>query len=91
MPTSPIHEITSSPAPDAAPVYLGGEVLRQAPFLQGGAYLLQDETGQIWVVTREELPQAGANIVVQGKPEYQDIPIREQALGEIYIRELERL
>lgn len=91
VPTSPINEIVASPHSEATPIYLGGEVVQQAPFLQGGAYLLRDETGQIWIFTTTTLPKTGDRIVLRGKPEYQDIPIGGQNLGESYIRELERL
>lgn len=70
---------------------LQGKVVRQAPFLQGGAYLLQDKTGQIWVVTKRILPQTGADILLQGGQEYKQIAIGNRKAGEVYVQELERL
>lgn len=91
VPTSSIQEIRQLQDRETTAVYLKGQVVRQAPFLRGGAYLLQDGTGQIWVVTEGSLPTTGDEIVIQGKPEYQAISVGGQDLGEVFVRELEQL
>ncbi|PSO94765.1 MAG: hypothetical protein BRC46_04225 [Cyanobacteria bacterium QS_6_48_18] len=59
--------------------------------MDSGAYYLQDTTGQIWVLTEESLPQEGDKVVVQGEVKYQSIPIDEQNMGEVYVREIKQL
>ncbi len=72
-------------------VYLKGTVENRAPFLQSGAYQLQDATGAIWVMTNSPLPNVGDQMVMKGQVTYQSIPIAGQELGEVYIKELEQL
>ncbi|MCT7962134.1 hypothetical protein NG791_15795 [Laspinema sp. D1] len=72
-------------------VYLKGTVENRAPFLQSGAYQLQDATGAIWVMTDSTLPNLGDRLVMKGQVTYQSIPIAGQELGEVYIKELELL
>ncbi len=72
-------------------VYLKGTVENRAPFLQSGAYQIQDGTGSIWVMTNSTLPNVGDQVVMKGEVTYQSIPIAGQELGEVYIKELEQL
>ncbi|MCT7974086.1 hypothetical protein [Laspinema olomoucense] len=72
-------------------VYLKGIVENRAPFLQSGAYQLQDATGSIWVMTDSPLPNVGDEMVMKGQVTYQSIPIAGQELGEVYLKELEQL
>jgi hypothetical protein len=37
------------------------------------------------------LPQEGDKVVVQGEVKYQSIPIDEQNMGEVYVREIKQL
>jgi hypothetical protein len=90
VPLSSIREVRQQSNPGAM-IYLKGQVMQQAPFLQGGAYLLRDETGQIWVVTAGSLPKTGDEAIVKGQPSYQSIPVGGQELGEVYVRELEQV
>ncbi|MEA5421021.1 hypothetical protein VB712_17485 [Spirulina sp. CCNP1310] len=69
-------------------VRLEGEVTQQAAFLEGGAYAVADRSGQIWVLTRGELPAVGDRLMVQGEVVYEDIGI--EGMGEVYIQELDR-
>ncbi|MDY6785190.1 MAG: hypothetical protein SW833_22035 [Cyanobacteriota bacterium] len=91
VPTSPIGQIIYSSSLAPSPVYLKGEVVQRAPFLQGGGYLLRDETGQIWVISAATLPETGDRVVLRGQPQQREIPLGKQDLGETYIKELERL
>lgn len=73
-------------------VYLQGKVEKRAPFLgAGGAYQLQDATGSIWVITNKALPNQGDEISIKGSVNYESIPVADQELGEVYIKEQEQL
>ncbi len=72
-------------------VYVSGIVAEKVPFLENGAYLLKDTTGQVWVITQDLLPQAGEEIALKGTVEYQSIPVEGQELGEFYLVELEKV
>lgn len=74
-----------------ATVHLLGEVVTKAPFLESGAYQLKDDTGTIWVITNQTLPEVGDGILIKGQLQYQSIPIGGQELGEVYIQEQEQL
>ncbi|MFW5779648.1 MAG: hypothetical protein ACOCXU_06445 [Coleofasciculus sp.] len=72
-------------------VYLQGQVITQAPFLNSGAYQLEDTTGKIWVVSNQELPNVGDQVVIGGQLQFQSIPIGGQEMGEVYLQETEQL
>ncbi|NEP13426.1 MAG: hypothetical protein F6K14_25110 [Symploca sp. SIO2C1] len=74
-----------------ATVHLLGEVITKAPFLESGAYQIKDETGTIWIITNQTLPEVGDGILLKGQLQYQSIPIGGQELGEVYIQEQEQL
>src|SRR5689334_15466254 len=78
---------------DTSPlVYLKGKVTSQAKFLNNGAYQLQDGTGKVWVITNQmPIPNSGDEILIQGKVEYESIPLAGKDLGEVYIQEQQRL
>jgi hypothetical protein len=78
--------------PKGALVYLRGVVEDQAPFLTGGAYRLQDESGTIWIRSNHSrLPQKGREIVVKGKIDLQNVPRGVQEESEVYVQELEQM
>lgn len=72
-------------------IYLEGEVVDRAPFMDSGSYQLQDQTGTVWVLTNGPLPQTGDRVQITGKVTYQSIPINGQDMGELYILEVEKL
>ncbi len=72
-------------------VYLQGQVISQAPFLNSGAYQVQDTTGKIWVVSNQELPNVGDQVVIEGQVQFQSIPISGQEMGELYLQETEQI
>ena len=74
-----------------ATVHLLGEVVTKAPFLGSGAYQIKDNTGTIWVITNQTLPEVGDGILLKGQLQYQSIPVGGQELGEVYIQEQEQL
>ncbi|MEM9543211.1 MAG: hypothetical protein AAGA60_27445 [Cyanobacteria bacterium P01_E01_bin.42] len=71
-------------------VSLRGEAIAIAPFLESGAYQLENQNGQIWVISDGKLPAIGTTLKIRGRVEYQSIPLDGQEFGEIYLQELER-
>lgn len=69
-------------------VTLKGIVVNVAPFLEGGAYQLQDATGTVWVRTEKPLPPKGSSLAVKGELQYEAIFVGTQQLGESYLLEL---
>lgn len=77
-----------------AKVYLKGKVESCAPFLGTGAYQIQDNTGSIWVLTKQTVPQPGEQMLIKGLVRYKGITFKELAgkdLGEVYVEEIEQL
>ncbi|MEB3226748.1 MAG: hypothetical protein VKJ27_00050 [Synechocystis sp.] len=69
-------------------VNLQGIVVNVAPFLEGGAYQIQDKTGKVWVKTDGELPKKGTVVTIKGEVAYEAIFIGPEKLGESYIIEI---
>jgi hypothetical protein len=89
-PVTPIDLLDGKPR--GALVYLRGVVGDTAPFLTGGAYLLKDASGSIWIRTDSpRLPKKGEEIVIQGKLDSESVPKGIQAGDEIYVRELQQM
>lgn len=72
-------------------VYIKGMVKGYAPFLNSGAYQVQDKTGTIWIRTEGKPPSSGKEVIIKGKLDYQSIAVGSQELGEFYVVELEQL
>jgi uncharacterized protein YdeI (BOF family) len=72
-------------------VNIRGKVISQAPFLDGGAYQIEDKTGKVWVLTQGKLPKQGEEISIEGKIEYKNIVLEQQSLGEVYLVEIGQL
>jgi RecJ-like exonuclease len=71
-------------------VRIEGTVVDRAPMIDAVVYQLQDETGEIWVLSTEPSVQTGDRVLVRGTVRFESIPIEEQELGEAYIEEAER-
>ena len=69
-------------------IQIKGKVITIAPLIHRGAYQLSDQTGTIWVLTNQPLPDTGAEIIVRGQLQYQSIPVGREDLGEFYLVEL---
>ena len=67
-------------------VYIAGEVIRTIYLVQNGAYLLQDNTGEMWILTSNKLPDKGDRISVLGTIQYQKLPFNTE---ELYLQEIE--
>jgi len=72
-------------------VYLQGQVANRAPFLEAGAYKLQDATGAIWVITNQTVPNVGDEVLIKGQLQFQSIPVSGQELGEVYVQQEQQL
>ncbi len=69
-------------------IQVQGIVVNVAPFLDGGAYQLQDATGSVWVKTDKPLPKKGVSLSVKGEIQYEGISVGQQQLSESYILEV---
>ena len=77
-----------------AEVYLRGKVENRAPFVGNAAYQLQDGTGSIWILTKQDLPKLGDEVLLKGGVRYKSITLKELAgkdLGEVYVEEMQQL
>ncbi len=70
-------------------VRLQGKVISRVPFLNGGAYQLEDSSGKIWVTTTTKLPAVGKEIAIEGKVRFQSISMENQEWGELYVVEIQ--
>ena len=71
-------------------VQLRGTVVDRAPMIDAVVYQLQDETGEIWVLSAEPGVERGDRLLVRGTVRFESILIEELELGEAYIEETER-
>jgi hypothetical protein len=71
-------------------VYLKGKVSDRSPFLEGGAYQLDDSTGKIWITTTNKLPSLETEVAIEGTVRYQSIPIENREWGELYMIQEEK-
>lgn len=68
-------------------VNVQGIVVNVAPFLEGGAYQIQDKTGRVWVKTDRQLPKKGTVLSIRGEVAFEAIFIGPEKLGESYLVE----
>jgi hypothetical protein len=62
----PIESVLRNSSSDAQ-ITVRGEVMSQVKILNQGAYLLQDSSGMLWVVTEKTLPAVKSTVTVRGK------------------------
>ena len=72
-------------------IYVRGKVIHRSPFLGNAAYQLQDDTGSLWVLTSQSLPDKGDEVFIRGKIQRESLLIKEQELGGLYLVELQQL
>ncbi|BAY37168.1 hypothetical protein NIES2111_15030 [Nostoc sp. NIES-2111] len=83
---TPIRDI--KPTQDSqAKVYVQGKVEKRVSLLQGRVYQVNDSTGSMWVVSKQDNLKEGESAVFGGKVRYKSIPIAGQELGEVYLIE----
>ncbi|QDZ41453.1 DNA-binding protein [Euhalothece natronophila Z-M001] len=68
-------------------VLVEGVVRDRAPFLNNGAYQLQDESGTIWILTNNPLPDSGEAVTIEGKIKVKSIVLNNQEDQEVYLEE----
>jgi hypothetical protein len=76
---------------ESSVVELKGTVSDRAPFLGSGAYLLQDTTGAVWVMSDKKLPNRGDKVAIRGEVKHQSIAIAQQTSQELYVLEIAQL
>lgn len=86
VPTTPIASLMKLPKRDST-VYLKGKVGDRVPLLGGTVYKLQDPTGEIWVLTQKQPPNAGEEVMVKGTLRFQSISINNQEQGSVYVEQ----
>ncbi len=86
----PISEISQQPSSEQT-VVLRGRVTQRVPLLETQVYELEDTSGKIWVLTREEMPQLDQELTIEGQLRFKSIPIEGQELGSVYVEEVKRL
>jgi len=74
-----------------ASVYVRGTVRDRAPLLNSTAYQIQDNTGQVWVVTNNSPPESGQTLTIQAKIKSKSIVLQQQHSEEVYLQELRQL
>ncbi|MFN5513688.1 MAG: hypothetical protein ACK5CA_02780, partial [Cyanobacteriota bacterium] len=79
----------SQPTAERRVVEIQGKVINVAPFLTGGAYQIQDDTGTIWVRGAGPLPQKGAMVTLKGELTSEAIFIGAEKLAESYLLEID--
>ncbi|MBJ7900247.1 MAG: hypothetical protein GC158_10075 [Cyanobacteria bacterium RI_101] len=79
----------SQPTAERRVVEIQGKVINVAPFLTGGAYQIQDDTGTIWVRGNGPLPQKGAVVTLKGELTSEAIFIGAEKLAESYLLEID--
>ncbi|BCL37698.1 hypothetical protein [Nostoc sp. MS1] len=83
---TPIRDIKPTQNQQAT-VSVQGKVEEQVPLLQGRVYQVNDSTGTIWVVSKQDRLKVGESAVFKGKIRYESIPIAGQEFGEVYLIE----
>jgi hypothetical protein len=68
-------------------VHVKGTVGDRVPLLDATVYQLQDETGKIWILTKQPPPSPGEEIIVKGTVRYQPISINGKDQGSVYIEQ----
>lgn len=86
VPTTPIASL-QNPSTKNAKIHVKGTVRAIVPILEGTVYELQDDSGKVWVLTRQQVPKAGAEVVVKGKVLYKPILINGKEQGSIYLEQ----
>lgn len=87
---TPVGDLNTDPrGPES--VYVQGTVRDRAPLLNQTAYLLQDNTGQIWVLTNNSPPESGQTLTIQAKIKLKSIVLQQQLSEEVYLQELRQL
>jgi hypothetical protein len=86
---TPIQRIQQRSRDDYT-VYVRGRVSDRAPLIEAQLYQLQDNTGEIWVLSPDQTVQPGESLLIRGKVRFESIPLAEQEWGDFFIEEIEQ-
>lgn len=84
--TIPIANL-QNPSTQNSTTSVKGTVGAIVPILEGTVYELQDPSGKVWVLTRQQVPKTGEEVVVRGKVLYKPILIDGKEQGSIYLEQ----
>lgn len=87
MEITPIAQLSAQTDHLKQSVLVEGVVRDRAPFLNNAAYQLQDESGEIWVLTSNSLPESGQAVTIKAKIKTKSIVISNQEVQEVYLQE----
>ncbi|BAU11768.1 hypothetical protein LEP3755_22710 [Leptolyngbya sp. NIES-3755] len=69
-------------------VQVEGKIKGQAPLMGGQrAYEVQDDTGSVWIVTKQAIPATGSSVTVSGTVKLQKIDLAGQDQSTVYIEQ----
>lgn len=88
-PVTPINQL--QPQGQERPIVLKGRIGEQVPLLGAQVYQLQDDTGSVWVLTRQPLAKRGDEVVIRGQVRYKSIPLAGKEQGSLYVEQQEQL
>jgi len=71
-------------------VSVQGTVRDRAPLLKQTAYQLQDDTGEIWVITSDSAPESGQTVTIQAKIKSKSFVLHQQRSQELYLQQVQQ-
>ncbi|MFP4134653.1 MAG: DNA-binding protein [Halothece sp.] len=87
MEVTPIAQLSAQSDRLEQSVLVEGVVRDRAPFLKNAAYQLQDDSGNIWVFTNNQLPESGQAVTIKAIIKAKSIVINNQEVQEVYLQE----
>lgn len=87
MEITPIAQLSAQTDRLEQSVLVEGIVRDRAPFLNNAAYQLQDESGEIWVLTNNPLPESGQAVTIEAEIKVKSIVLNHQEFEEVYLQE----
>lgn len=87
-----ITSIAALPQPGGTEkiVSVRGTVRDRAPLLKQTAYQLQDDTGEIWVITSDSAPESGQTVTIQAKIKSKSFVLHQQRSQELYLQQVQQ-
>lgn len=94
----PVAQLTGPPTPigtlsepdQSSQVSVQGQVQQRAPLATGWLYLVEDDSGSIWVRSSEAAPPLGGWVRLEGQLQYRQILVDGSDQGEHYLEEQNR-
>lgn len=82
-----VQDVQTHPHRWLSTVQLQGTVGDRVPLIGAEVYELKDETGTIWVLTRDRRLKTGQQVKIEGKIQIEAIEIAGQTTQEVYIEQ----